>query len=74
MGVGGWGELYPSFFWIFFNFAKPLSLDNTSDKLTMKVTAGRDGWVGAWVREYMGFWCVGWWLGGLVGGWVGRCA
>ena len=25
--VGGWGELYPSFFWmfgIFFNFAKPL--------------------------------------------------
>ena len=28
MGVGGWGELYPSFFWDFcncFNFAKPLS-------------------------------------------------
>ena len=28
MGVGGWGELYPGFFldfWIFFNFAKPLS-------------------------------------------------
>ena len=27
--VGGWGELYPSFFWIFgffFNFAKPLRL------------------------------------------------
>ena len=26
-GVGGWGELYPSFFlyfWNFFNFAKPL--------------------------------------------------
>ena len=25
-GVGGWGELYPSFFWDFFNFAKPLIL------------------------------------------------
>ena len=28
MGVGGWGELYPSLFWIFgivFNYAKPLS-------------------------------------------------
>ena len=27
-GVGGWGELHPSFFldfWNFFNFAKPLS-------------------------------------------------
>ena len=23
--VGGWGELYPVLFWIFFNFAKPLS-------------------------------------------------
>ena len=22
-GVGGWGELYPSFFFYFFNFAKP---------------------------------------------------
>ena len=25
-GVGGWGELYPSLFWIFFYFSKPLSL------------------------------------------------
>ena len=23
-GVGGWGELYPSFFLILFNFATPL--------------------------------------------------
>ena len=25
LDVGGWGELYPSLFWIFFNFAKPLN-------------------------------------------------
>ena len=25
MGVGGWGELYPSLFWICFNIAKPLT-------------------------------------------------
>ena len=24
-GVGGWGEVYPSFFRIFFTFAKPLN-------------------------------------------------
>ena len=24
--VGGWGERYPSLFWIFFNFAEPLGL------------------------------------------------
>ena len=23
--MGGWGEVYPCFFWNFFNFAKPLS-------------------------------------------------
>ena len=26
--MGGWGELYPSFFWNFFNFAKLIALNN----------------------------------------------
>ena len=41
MEVGGWGELYPSFFldfWNCFNFAKPLSMDETMNNTTYRLT------------------------------------
>ena len=44
-GVGGWGELYPSFFWDFwnlFNFAKPLRQVNDvyfGSEITLRVVA-----------------------------------
>ena len=36
-GVGGWGEVHPSFFWIFLNFAKPQRSSYTlNDKVPKK--------------------------------------
>ena len=42
-GVGGWGELYPSFldFWISFNFAKPLIIALSNKNIQIQTRCHR---------------------------------